>query len=197
MGKNSMNIRNAKRISPTTLDCEIEHYELGWIPYTASEEDEETLIVYARILNGEAGEIEDAQEPTGVILARLKEQAYADIDATATRARRRYTSPEKDATYTLKDAEMRRWVEDGRPEEVEAGMYPYIEREAFYTSSTITDIGTLIETMANQWKMLDPEIEGICRGGKVGAKAIDIADEDAEQQIMSIWQQTVNMLDSL
>lgn len=58
-----MNIRNAKQRASGVIDCEIEHHELGWLPYTAREDDDSTLQVYARCLNGEAGDITDDPFP--------------------------------------------------------------------------------------------------------------------------------------
>lgn len=54
------NIRNAQYTgSPECIDCEIEHPEFGWIPFTASSEDCEAhgRAIHARIVSGEAGEI--------------------------------------------------------------------------------------------------------------------------------------------
>jgi hypothetical protein len=187
-----MNIRNPKRISDKVLNCEIEHHELGWIPYTSREDDEDTLIIYARILNGEAGEIELDETHQEDIIALLKRDACGDIDAAATECRMRYTSPNKEGTYTLKDAEVNRWIADGRPARFKKGTYPYIEREAFYTKLSTTEVANNIEMMANRWKILDPEIEGVSRGGKVAVKAAN-----SEEEIRDICSQTVLALNEL
>jgi hypothetical protein len=38
-----MEIRNAVRLSPSRIDCEIEHPVFGWVPFTASENDPEEV----------------------------------------------------------------------------------------------------------------------------------------------------------
>ena len=53
-----MNIRNPKQTA-AGFECEIDHSELGWIPFHATADDKvkEGREIYQRILNGEAGEI--------------------------------------------------------------------------------------------------------------------------------------------
>jgi hypothetical protein len=43
--------RNAVRISPVAIDCEIQHPRHGWIPFTASSEDSEehSCMIYEEI----------------------------------------------------------------------------------------------------------------------------------------------------
>ena len=54
-----MEIRNAIYNAFGTIDCEINHPTFGWIPFTASPDDDEELgrQIHADILEGEAGEI--------------------------------------------------------------------------------------------------------------------------------------------
>ena len=39
-----MNYRNAKYISPTVIDCEIDHPDYGWIPYTLDPNDTDMTV---------------------------------------------------------------------------------------------------------------------------------------------------------
>lgn len=56
-----MELRNAKYVTPSMINVEINHPELGWIPFTCIDEDaHSTQQVFARVLNGEAGEITPA-----------------------------------------------------------------------------------------------------------------------------------------
>jgi hypothetical protein len=58
-----MKIRNAKYNRHGTIDCEIDHPRLGWIPFTASPNDTESLgrIVFADLSEDE--KTEPYQEP--------------------------------------------------------------------------------------------------------------------------------------
>lgn len=40
-----MKIRNAKKITETSFNCEIEHPEYGWIPYTAVEGEQDDMMI--------------------------------------------------------------------------------------------------------------------------------------------------------
>jgi hypothetical protein len=54
-----MDVRNAHYSEIGTIDCEINHPTLGWIPFTASPDDVEQhgRDIYAALIAGEAGEI--------------------------------------------------------------------------------------------------------------------------------------------
>lgn len=54
-----MQVRNAVFNSSGTIDCEIEHPEFGWIPFTASQDDTEALgrTIYAEAISGQHGDI--------------------------------------------------------------------------------------------------------------------------------------------
>ena len=192
-----MKLRNPVRISETTIDCELEHPDFGWIPYTSMSEGS-TQQVYARILNGEAGEIVDNTPSDQSVLDDLKKDAEETIDSEATSARHRYISPDKSATYLSKRDEVVQWIDDGRPETPAEGTYPYIESEAFHTESTVKDTAELIESMYIQWKQLDAAIEGIALGGKAKIRSVTldatISIQDAEQSIKQILDTTVQSL---
>jgi len=61
-----MNIRNAKHVAGGLINCEYEHPQLGWIPYTASPNDVEQIgrDIYAIAA---AGEVAEADAPVVVV----------------------------------------------------------------------------------------------------------------------------------
>lgn len=54
-----MQVKNLKYNAASTIDCEIEHPVYGWIPFTASPEDTESLgkEIYAKAVSGEYGPV--------------------------------------------------------------------------------------------------------------------------------------------
>ncbi|MFC0669470.1 hypothetical protein ACFSKY_06255 [Azotobacter chroococcum] len=83
-----MQVRNLSYNARGTIDCEIEHPALGWIPFTASPGDVEELgrSIYAAAMTGEHGEIAPyvAPVPTVDELARQYErEVQQHLDATA------------------------------------------------------------------------------------------------------------------
>ena len=76
-----MNYRNAKYIDDTRIDCEIEHPEFGWIPYTLDPADTDTTIDNNDLLAGmaSAGDVAAYVPPTQ---AELDEAAAQAIRAT-------------------------------------------------------------------------------------------------------------------
>lgn len=60
-----MKIRNPKHNAVGSIDCEIEHESLGWIPFTASSEDveERGRTIYAEIMAGEHGAVAAYESP--------------------------------------------------------------------------------------------------------------------------------------
>lgn len=60
-----MKIRNPKHNAVGSIDCEIEHESLGWIPFTASSEDveERGRTIYAEIMAGEHGAVSAYESP--------------------------------------------------------------------------------------------------------------------------------------
>lgn len=75
-----MRIRNAVRLDDKRINCEVEHHELGWLPFTAGEDgDIASVQVYARCLNGEAGDIAIARAEA-VSYTRLRRAEYPPIE---------------------------------------------------------------------------------------------------------------------
>ena len=62
----TFNIRNAKDNGNGTYDCEIEHPEYGWIPFTATsyDLDEDGKDIFSRIHSGMAGEVAEYTPPS-------------------------------------------------------------------------------------------------------------------------------------
>lgn len=83
-----MQVRNLKYNATGTLDCEIEHPTLGWIPYTASPDDCEELgcTLYAEILAGDHGEIAPYVAPVLTLdeqAAQYEREVQQHLDETA------------------------------------------------------------------------------------------------------------------
>ena len=70
-----MNARNPKQNAVGTIDLEIEHPVYGWIPFTASPDDENGSDFFAQAVAGEFGSVAGYVEP--VVLPPTK----AQIDA--------------------------------------------------------------------------------------------------------------------
>ncbi|WP_164999512.1 hypothetical protein [Salinicola tamaricis] len=86
--------RNVLKNQDGTFDCEIEHPELGWIPFTASPDDAEPLgrEIHAAILaSGE--EIPDRIEPISTLANRQRAMIESAL-AAALRAGMPYTLPD-------------------------------------------------------------------------------------------------------
>lgn len=56
-----MNVRNPRFNALGSIDCEIEHPALGWLPFTAAEDDPEPMgrAIYAAAVAGEFGPVAD------------------------------------------------------------------------------------------------------------------------------------------
>ncbi|WP_353981688.1 DUF4376 domain-containing protein [Salinicola endophyticus] len=94
MPADEINWRNPTRHADGTLDCEIEHPTLGWIPFTASPDDPEPLghEIHAAILaSGE--DLPEKSEPIATLAARQR-AAIETALATELRAGMPYTLPD-------------------------------------------------------------------------------------------------------
>jgi len=77
------NYRNAKYISPTNIDCEIEHETYGWIPYSLDPADTDMTINNDDLLAAmaAAGDVAAYVPPTQAELdATLSEQLRSERD---------------------------------------------------------------------------------------------------------------------
>jgi hypothetical protein len=54
-----MQVKNPQYNASNTIDCEIEHPQFGWIPFTASPDDTEQMgrVIYAEAVEGILGPI--------------------------------------------------------------------------------------------------------------------------------------------
>lgn len=83
------NIRNIQNNSFGTIDCEIEHPDYGWIPFTASPDDVEAFgkELHASILAGDHGPIAPYSEPVltteekAVIEREERDSRLLELDA--------------------------------------------------------------------------------------------------------------------
>lgn len=76
-----MNARNPKHNAAGTIDLEIEHPAYGWIPFTASPDDEAGSAIYAAAIAGEYGPISEhvppePVQPTQEQIDALRKAAY-------------------------------------------------------------------------------------------------------------------------
>ena len=93
-----MNYRNAKYISPTNIDCEIEHEDYGWIPYSLDPADTDMTINNDDLLASmtAAGDVAPYVPPTqaeldAALSAQLRSERdnlLVDVDAIAGNALR-------------------------------------------------------------------------------------------------------------
>jgi len=93
-----MNYRNAKYVTETIIDCEIEHEDYGWIPYSLDPTDEDMTVNNDDLLAAmeAAGDVAAYVPPTQAELdATLSEQLrgerdglLAEVDAIAGNALR-------------------------------------------------------------------------------------------------------------
>lgn len=79
-----MRIRNIKYNKYNTIDCEIEHPEYGWIPFTASPDDVEDhgRQIYNEAISGSLGEIAPytPPPPKEISWEEARKQAYLPIE---------------------------------------------------------------------------------------------------------------------
>ena len=93
-----MRYRNAKYIDTTRIDCEIEHPEFGWIPYTLDPADTDMTVNNDELLAAmaEAGDVAAYDSPTQAELDAAKathvraerDQRLLTVDAIAGNALR-------------------------------------------------------------------------------------------------------------
>lgn len=77
-----MNIKNLKHTAPSLIDCEYEHPQYGWIPFTASKDDTEEIgrLIYADAIAGLLGTISEIT-PEVIDLAALRQAKVTAIKA--------------------------------------------------------------------------------------------------------------------
>lgn len=108
-----MKIKTPRFNSLGSIDCEIEHPQFGWIPFTASPDDNTELgrSLYAALMTGEHGEIPAFQphQPTATELCAL-------IDSAADAARMSVVAdPTRTLEYQLAAVEAQAFADAGYP----------------------------------------------------------------------------------
>jgi len=76
-----METRNPRLNQNGTIDCEINHPDYGWIPFTASPDDveEHGLAIYSELISGKSGSIAEAPPPPEPSEEELKIHARAEL----------------------------------------------------------------------------------------------------------------------
>ena len=102
-------------------------------------------------------------------LGPLKTAVIAQVNTGAGDFRKQFITdiPGQQATYLAKETEARAWTSGA-----DATAFPYLSGEASATGSTLDAVAALVLATAEQWRALDPKIEGRRRGATV---AIDAA----------------------
>lgn len=108
----ALNVRNPKYNQHGTIDCEVEHPEYGWIPFTASPEDTvgQGKEIYDKALLETYGVVAEYTPAVLSADALFKENNISYEKATQT-VTGDYPQMEKD-TWPTQDKESRKWVND-------------------------------------------------------------------------------------
>ncbi|WIX31196.1 hypothetical protein QO259_10125 [Salinicola sp. JS01] len=110
-----MDLRNAAYAGNGTIDCEIEHPELGWIPFTASPDDpdERARGIYQQILDSgiEIAPYEVPPVDVEALAASKLDEINRASEADLAELRRQYPQYEID-TWPQQEAEARAWQAD-------------------------------------------------------------------------------------
>ena len=101
-------------------------------------------------------------------LGPLKAAVTSQVNGAAGEFRKRFITdiPGQDATYLAKEVEAKAWTADA-----DATLFPYLSCEAEATGQPIADVAALVLATAEQWRALDPRIEGQRRGATVAISA--------------------------
>lgn len=104
-------------------------------------------------------------------------QLHRRIDRACGEVRKQFITdiPGQSATYTIKEEEARAYAQDP------SGSYPFLEAEALNTKSDIRDVASQIAGIAEQWRQLGAEIEGLRIGAKRG---VSLARERGDYEAM-------------
>lgn len=76
-----MEVRSIRYNNSGCIDCEINHKDYGWIPFTASPDDTEKFgaDLYSKLVSGEYGEIAEAPPVPGKTPAEIKAAKRAEV----------------------------------------------------------------------------------------------------------------------
>lgn len=90
-------------------------------------------------------------------LQALEKRLHAQIDYQAGQFREQFITsiPGQETTYRLKEDEARSWTSGADP-----ANFPYLNEEATRRGVSIDDVAALVIQLADQWRALNPKIEG-------------------------------------
>lgn len=161
-----MQIRDAKYNSDGSIDCEIEHPTLGWIPYTCFEADVigDADHIYDQLLAGAAGPIAPYIPPViaDKTFAELKLEKLTKIDLLAKEKRdyivRNYSAAEM-ASWPIKRDEALKWLSNPNYDIVNQ-LAPNLNVEAGYRQIAIDSLVTKVMEKAQQFSLLEAALAG-------------------------------------
>jgi len=163
-----MNYRNPIYNHLGTIDCEIDHPDHGWIPFTASPGDVEPagVALHTQIV------LDGGIAPYVPDLTSLKKAARYKIDQSAEHARLRYITngAGQALVYQKKEDEARAYVLAGYP--ADTSNYPFVEAEMNATGKSKEAAADDIIIKADAWVVVGANIEEERLSGKA---AVDVA----------------------
>ncbi len=107
-----MDIRNPRYNADETIDCEINHPQYGWIPFTAHPQDPEGKEIWIRCKAGEAGEVARYVAPE-ISFEEQRAEWLNNVDMVANAKRNSLTGGHDSteiATWSVKQAEAKTWL---------------------------------------------------------------------------------------
>lgn len=176
---------NWRQVSNLQALSESELNGLGW--YQAQVEARPAYDRTSQLLNGVtvldgtvvrmSWEVIDLPaEAVARLLEDHRKNAINAINQTAGSVRAKYMTviPGQEATYLMKEAEVKAYLADPTPVATD---YPMLKAEADACGMTLAEVATLVSTTAAAWKPLAAQIEGLRRGAIVAIEAATTAAE--------------------
>lgn len=161
-----MQVRNAiwANAGHTVVDCEVNHPQLGWVPFSAASYDTDPagLALYSQIINDPELVIAPFVPPG---LDMVKTAARVEVDEMAEAVRLRYITngAGQSAVYQMKAEELSAYLLDPAPDPVN---YPVVAAEATRVGETLEQRMLLIQAMRDFWLGKAAAIEAERIGGK-------------------------------
>ena len=123
----------------------------------------------------------------------LLQKEYVDlVNSIAGETRIKYVTnvPFQEAAYQMKEADTRRYKDDGYPADLT--LYPFTASEADATGLTPTQAADLVIAQADQWVLLSAMIEGLRRKATVSIEAVT-----DWQQVRAVAQSYIAQLEQI
>ncbi len=134
-----------------------------------------TVAVRALVVDLTPAEIEARAAAAAAALADAQAAAVAANNGSAGRAREAYLTavPGQATTYAAKQAEVQRWIADGRPDDAGAASYPWAGDRADLRIVTVASVLAEWETVTAAWETVGRQIERERErvNGEIGAAA--------------------------